>query len=83
MPLLIYALTDPDWRVVKEARDGLRFFSRKFRGFGLDYMPRISPQATKAQREQAMTNWHNAQLKAQQEWKAWYLSVRPDGELLE
>ncbi len=34
-PTLIYALTDPDRRVVREARDGLRFVSRRFQGFGL------------------------------------------------
>ena len=34
-PTLIYALTDPDQRVVREARDGLRFVSRRFNGFGL------------------------------------------------
>lgn len=34
-PTLIYALTDPDKRVVREARDGLRFMSRRFEGFGL------------------------------------------------
>lgn len=34
-PTLIYALTDPDKRVVIEARDGLRFLSRRFNGFGL------------------------------------------------
>ncbi len=35
VPVLIYALSDPDWNVVKEARDGLRFVSRKFDGFGI------------------------------------------------
>ncbi|WP_146587614.1 hypothetical protein [Posidoniimonas polymericola] len=34
-PTLIFALTDPDKRVVREARDGLRFISRKFDGYGL------------------------------------------------
>jgi hypothetical protein len=34
VPTLIYALTDPDRRVVLEARDGLRFISRRFDGFG-------------------------------------------------
>ncbi|NOZ40942.1 MAG: hypothetical protein GXP24_12060 [Planctomycetes bacterium] len=34
-PTLIFALTDPDKRVVREARDGLRFVSRRFQGFGL------------------------------------------------
>lgn len=35
VPTLIFALTDPDKRVVREARDGLRFVSRKFDGYGL------------------------------------------------
>ena len=35
VPTLIYGLTDPDWTVVREARDGLRFVSRKFAGFGI------------------------------------------------
>ena len=34
VPTLIYALTDPDRRVVLEGRDGLRFISRRFDGFG-------------------------------------------------
>ncbi len=33
-PTLIFALTDPDKRVVREARDGLRYVSRNFEGFG-------------------------------------------------
>lgn len=32
VPLLLYALTDPDIRVVREADKGLRFISRKFAG---------------------------------------------------
>ena len=33
-PTLIYALTDPDRRVVREARDGLKSVSRNFEGYG-------------------------------------------------
>jgi hypothetical protein len=33
-PTLIYALTDPDHAVVREARDGLQSVSRSFEGFG-------------------------------------------------
>jgi hypothetical protein len=39
VPILIYALTDPDPRVMREARDGLRMTSRKFGGFGLSDRP--------------------------------------------
>jgi len=35
VPTLIFALTDPDPRVVREADTGLQFVSRKFGGFGL------------------------------------------------
>ena len=64
VPAMIYALSDPDDRVVREARDGLRFLSRRFDGFGLT--PEPSPQQKK---------------EAQQAWKNWYLSIRPDADL--
>jgi len=40
VPLLIYALTDPDQRIVREADKGLRFISRKFDGFGMPAEPK-------------------------------------------
>lgn len=40
VPALIYALSDPDGRVAVEARDGLRFISRKINGFGLPKQPK-------------------------------------------
>lgn len=39
VPVLIHALTDPDPRVVRAARDALRLISRKFSGFGLSDEP--------------------------------------------
>ena len=50
VPALIFALSDPDLHVRRYARDGLRFISRKFEGFGMPDKPsRI--QLTKAQRD--------------------------------
>lgn len=66
VPALIYALSDPDLRVVREARDGLRLISRRFHGFGLP------PDPTPEQRGAA-----------QRKWQDWYLSIRPDGQLIE
>lgn len=40
VPVLIYALSDPDMRVVREADKGLRFISRKFDGVGLPEEPK-------------------------------------------
>lgn len=53
VPTLIYALTDPDRRIVLEARDGLRFISRRFNGFG------PPDQFTDEQRFQAVDAWKN------------------------
>ena len=51
VPALIYALSDPDWRVVEAARDGLCFISRKFQGYG------PPPQATEQQVQAARDKW--------------------------
>jgi len=51
VPTLIYALTDPDWRVVCEARDGLRFVSRNFEGYG------IPNQQDNERRHAAIKKW--------------------------
>ncbi|MCE9527794.1 MAG: hypothetical protein K8R36_17260, partial [Planctomycetales bacterium] len=67
VPLLLYALTDPDPAIVREADKALRFISRKVNGVGL-------PDG----------DLTIAQIKAAQAgWKAWYLSIRPDAELLD
>jgi hypothetical protein len=51
VPSLLYALTDPDPQVVLEARDGLRFISRNFRGYG------PPDDFTDQQRYQAIDAW--------------------------
>lgn len=75
VPILIYALTDKDPEVPIYARDGLRFISRKFKGFG---MPDL---VTKNGKVIAPTE--DQKRAAAEKWKKWYLSIRPDGELLE
>ncbi len=56
VPTLIYALSDPDSVVKRYARDGLRFISRRFDGFGTPDAPsqREAEQAAKAWR-----SWYN------------------------
>ncbi|MCA9265665.1 MAG: HEAT repeat domain-containing protein, partial [Planctomycetales bacterium] len=41
VPILIYALSDPDPEVAVEARDALRFISRRFRGFNMPENPTL------------------------------------------
>jgi hypothetical protein len=63
VPTLIYALSDADAEVAREARDALRRISRKPSGF------RLSERPAEADRRAAI-----------EQWKAWYLAVRPDAE---
>ncbi len=51
VPDLIHALTDPDWRVVVSADDGLRFMSRH-----LDQPP-LPDRRSETARKQAITAW--------------------------
>lgn len=66
VPVLIYALSDPDIRIVRAADRGLRFVSRKIEGV----MPiENGSKETKAALRSA--------------WSKWFLSIRPDAELLD
>jgi hypothetical protein len=51
VPSLLFALTDPDPRVVREARNGLEFVSRRFDGFG------PPDEFDEDQRHEAITKW--------------------------
>jgi hypothetical protein len=51
VPTMLYALTDPDVRVVLEARNSLRFISRNFDGFG------PPDDFTEQQRYEAVDAW--------------------------
>ena len=55
VPALIFALSDPDTSVRRYARDGLRFISRKFDGFGMPDKPN-NTELRKAQR--AWREWY-------------------------
>ncbi|QDU25713.1 hypothetical protein ETAA8_07830 [Anatilimnocola aggregata] len=66
VPALLYALSDPDIRIVREADRGLRFNSRKLLGVVELDTP---------------TKETLAELRAR--WRAWFLSIRPDAELLD
>jgi HEAT repeat protein len=51
VPVFIFALGDPDPRVVRQARDSLRLLSRKINGFGL------SDEPTDGAKLEAMERW--------------------------
>ena len=65
--LIVFALTDPDYRVVNVARDSLRFMSRKLDGFGLENLKNNSELKANAAQVKRTVN----------SWKKWYRSLRP------
>jgi hypothetical protein len=57
VPTLLYALSDPDRRIVLEARDGLKFISRNFQGFG---PPDDFSEQQRFQAADAWKNWYQS-----------------------
>ncbi len=64
VPALIFALDDPDTTVRTFARDGLRFISRKFEGFGMEIKPGKKQDYGELRRAQRL-------------WREWYLTMDP------
>lgn len=67
VPVLLYALGQQDPRLVLEARDGLRFISRRFEGFGLE-----------PKKQQKLEFDAGQKFEARDKWVKWYQGVRPD-----
>ena len=65
IPALIYALSDPDFEIKKLARDGLRFMSRKFYGYGLVDEP------DEGQEQAAILNWKKWYLSIKPDAEFW------------
>lgn len=70
-PALIYALSDPDRSTRDYARDGLRFISRKFDGYGLP------PRPADFDDQSAMNRWRQEVNKVQNKWRDWYRTIDP------
>jgi hypothetical protein len=61
VPILLYALTDPDVVATREARNALRFISRRLNGFGLPDNP------TPEEKAEAIAKWRNWYLQVRPE----------------
>ena len=61
VPILLYALTDPDVIATQEARNALRFISRRLNGFGLPDNP------TPEEKAEAIAKWRNWYLQVRPE----------------
>jgi len=55
VPTLLYALSDPDETATREARNALRFISRRLNGFG---MPDVPSAVEKAEAIEKWRNWY-------------------------
>lgn len=81
VPALIYAVSDPDFRIAIEAHDGLRLISRRIDSLNVSDRTRKNavrdPDVLTKQERTAM-ELEFASLK--KKWTDWYLKLRPDAE---
>ncbi len=79
VPALLYALTDPDFRIAYEAHNGLRLISRKIDSI------RLSPTAVPpvADDEETRKRVQLEYLQVKDQWQKWYLELRPNAKLLD
>jgi HEAT repeat protein len=61
VPTLLYALSDPDETATREARNALRFISRRLNGFGMPDAPSATEKA------EAIEKWRNWYLQVRPE----------------
>jgi hypothetical protein len=61
VPTLLYALSDPDQTATREARNALRFISRRLNGFGMPDAPSATEKA------EAIEKWRNWYLQVRPE----------------
>ena len=76
IPLLLDGLKDPNVDVNIEAEMGLRFVSRKPKGFGNSISP-LEGLPENAPPEQTLEAANQWRVKAFTTWTEWYKSVRP------
>ena len=76
VPSLIYALDDLDTPTRKFARDGLRFISRKFDGFGLPKKP-IKSEIEEEKYAEMLSLWRADAAVVQNRWRDWYRTIDP------
>lgn len=85
VPGLIYAVSDPDFRIAFEAHQGLRLMSRK-----IDSMKLSQTTIQNARRDPGPLKKHSPQIvnlmrsefnTMEKRWSEWFLKIRPNAEL--
>ena len=84
VPALLFALSDPEFEICLMAHDGLRLISRRIDNMPLSQETRLKSEdvymiAGNSDRERMRAEYDT--LKRQ--WTQWFLSIRPDAELLD
>ena len=85
VPGLIYAVSDPDFRIAYEAHQGLRLISRKIDSMKLSQTTRDNarrdPGPLKRDSPQIVTTMRSEFDSMERRWSDWYLKIRPNAQL--
>ena len=85
VPGLIYAVSDPDFRIAFEAHQGLRLISRKIDSMKLSQTTidnaRRDPGLLKEQSPEIVALMRSEFKTMEDRWSEWFLKIRPDAQL--
>ena len=85
VPGLIYAVSDPDFRIAFEAHQGLRLISRKIDSLKLSETTiknaRRDPGLLKKNSPQIVSHMRSEFTTMEKRWSEWFLKIRPNAEL--
>ena len=85
VPGLIYAVSDPDFRIAFEAHQGLRLISRKIDTMKLSQTTRDNarrdPDALERDAPLVVTAMRSEFNSMERRWSDWFLKIRPNAQL--
>ena len=85
VPGLIYAVSDPDFRIAYEAHQGLRLISRKIDSMKLSKTTRDNarrdPGPLERDSPQIVTTMRSEFNSMERRWSDWFLKIRPNAQL--
>ena len=85
VPGLIYAVSDPDFRIAFEAHQGLRLVSRKIDSMKLSQLTldnaRRDPGPLERDSPQIVATMRSEFNSMEKRWSDWFLKIRPNAQL--
>ena len=80
-PALIYAVSDPDFRIAFQAHQGLRLLSRKFESMKLSDGTIKNARFGNYRESEIQSSMRSEFKTMEARWTAWFLGIRPEAQM--